>query len=243
LRYDHYLGFFSCRGSAITNNAHRTYFLESDLFPIHADIQGEQWFGDSQKAICLGLGLKWEPVKFAAQRFDLPEGFAHGCKIVVCQPHSLIPSKNWPEDSWIKMLTLLGQRRDDLAFLFVGSPAEAETSERVKAALAGYRVLNACDTNLSEMTGLLQKADLFIGTDSGPGHIASAVGVKSLLLYGPTKPETYRPEGFGGTALWAGASCAPCGLFTCLLSEAPKCECMDLITPLEAANAAEKLLL
>jgi len=58
----------------------------------------------------------------------------------------------------------------------------------------------AGETGLLEATAVLARASVFVGNDSGLGHLASAVGTPTLTLFGPGQPERYRP--WGEQARW-----------------------------------------
>ena len=56
-------------------------------------------------------------------------------------------------------------------------------------------------TTLTQVAAVLSKADLFVGNDSGLGHIASGVGVRTITLFGPGSPQRYRPWGDKGEVI------------------------------------------
>jgi lipopolysaccharide heptosyltransferase I len=92
------------------------------------------------------------------------------------------PSKLWPIDRFRE----LAGRVDDP--LVVWGPGEAERAQAI-----GARV--APPTNLRELAWLLQNAELVIGGDTGPLHLAAALGTKVVGLYGPTDPRRNGPYG------------------------------------------------
>jgi ADP-heptose:LPS heptosyltransferase len=65
------------------------------------------------------------------------------------------------------------------------------------------------------LAGLLAELDAFVGADSGPAHVAAAVQVPTVTLFGPTDPRLTAPLGPAQRALWRQPSCSPCFLREC----------------------------
>jgi heptosyltransferase I len=86
---------------------------------------------------------------------------------------------------------------------------------------------------------LLSRAALFIGTDSGPMHLAAALGTTFLGLYGPTSPGHTAPRIGRGSALYAGFPCSPCDQSTCVRPADP---CMPHHTAEEVFRVAAGIL-
>ncbi len=107
-------------------------------------------------------------------------------------PGSGSDHKNWPERNWADLLAyLIDSTRLDL--LLIGGEAEGERLQRLAAALPPARVRVAQSLPLTELAGLLRACSSFIGHDSGISHLAAAVGLPGLLLWGPTDEEVWRP--------------------------------------------------
>lgn len=109
-------------------------------------------------------------------------------------PGSGSERKNWPEEHWAKLLDwLMSCTRFDL--LLVGGEAEGERLQRLAAALPPIRTRVAQDLPLPALAGLLAGCAGFIGHDSGISHLAGALGLSSLVLWGDTAEEIWRPPG------------------------------------------------
>jgi heptosyltransferase-3 len=107
-------------------------------------------------------------------------------------PGSGSDRKNWPEDRWAELL----QRLVDLTpfnLLMVGGEAEGERLQRLAAALAPMRCRVAQNLPLAELALLLARCQGFIGHDSGISHLAAAVGLPVLVLWGATDEVIWRP--------------------------------------------------
>ena len=104
---------------------------------------------------------------------------------IIIHPGSGSPTKCWPEAQFAALCSAL-ERRGLRAALLCG-PVEIErglTSDHA----------TICPPDLSTLAALLAGARLFIGNDSGPGHIAAAVGTPTLSLFGPTDPRIWSPR-------------------------------------------------
>ncbi len=107
-------------------------------------------------------------------------------------PGSGSERKNWPEEKWAELLQHL-INETDFNFLLVGGEAEGERLQRLAAALPPARVRVAQSRPLAELAQLLQRCTIFAGHDSGISHLAAAVGLPGVLLWGETVEEVWRP--------------------------------------------------
>ena len=117
---------------------------------------------------------------------------------VVIHLGSSSPAKCWPVANFHALANVLQKKGWHTALLC--GPVEREC----QPAVGGLPVLHPPD--LRSLAGLLAKAALFIGNDSGPGHIAAAVGTPTLTLFGPTDPELWAPRGKHSQILQAPAA-------------------------------------
>jgi heptosyltransferase-2 len=97
--------------------------------------------------------------------------------------------KDWPLERWGEFIAGLRHRTPGTVFL-IGGPDHTARAERLLQT-AGAPTVNACDLTLIEAAALLQRSDLFVGSDSGPMNLAAAVGTPAFGLFGPTPVLTY----------------------------------------------------
>jgi heptosyltransferase-2 len=109
-------------------------------------------------------------------------------------PGSGSEKKNWPEENWRQLMEHLA-RGTDLNLLLVGGEAEGDRLQRLAAALPGERIQLAQNLSLSELARRLMCCLGFIGHDSGISHLAAAVGLPTLALWGDTRQSIWRPRG------------------------------------------------
>jgi heptosyltransferase-2 len=118
------------------------------------------------------------------------------------------PAKLWPPERVAALASRLETR--GIRTVLLGSPAASELADRVQAAAAGsLRSLVGRDRP-ALLPALLSELDAFVGADSGPAHVAAAVGVPTVTLFGPTDPRATAPLGPGQQTLWRPPPCAPC---------------------------------
>lgn len=77
----------------------------------------------------------------------------------------------------------------------VGGPADHESVCQLQAALSSMEITVLQEMDLLSMSRFIRQAHLFIGHDSGLSHLAAGLGVPSLLLFGPTDPSRWAPQG------------------------------------------------
>jgi len=107
-------------------------------------------------------------------------------------PGSGSEGKNWPEANWARLLERLvhatGHR-----LLLVGGEAEGERLQRLGATLPPTRSRVAHNLPLAQLAGLLAGCAAYVGHDSGISHLAAAVGLPGVLLWGSTDDNIWRP--------------------------------------------------
>ncbi len=131
----------------------------------------------------------FEPDSLPRLSFQTRAGTSHALAL---HPGSGSERKNWPEANWADLLQYL-IRETDLRLLLVGGEAEGERLQRLAAALPPMRVRIAQSLPLTELAGLLQGCLAFIGHDSGITHLAAALGLPGLILWGDAAEAIWRP--------------------------------------------------
>ena len=120
-------------------------------------------------------------------------------KPVVIHPGSGGAHKCWRLDNFLSVARILAKEGVEVVFLF--GPAEAERFS--EPAIAEIRTAGKLLTNLSlaEVLGVLGCSRGYIGNDSGITHLAAAVGIRTVVVFGPTEPAIYGPLGPAVTIL------------------------------------------
>ncbi|MGZ3607631.1 MAG: lipopolysaccharide heptosyltransferase II [Syntrophales bacterium] len=147
------------------------------------------------------------------------------------------PAKRWfPE-----RFAAVGDRLiEDLSaqVLLFGSREDGKSADLVQQH-ANHRFINlAGKTNLKEAIGVISRCSLFISNDSGLMHVAGALNIPTVAIFGSTNPVTTSPVGERSVIICKGASCSPCLKETCPTDF----RCMDMISVEEVCQTAKGLL-
>ena len=147
------------------------------------------------------------------------------------------PAKQWFPERFAELARRLTE--EGLAeILIVGGPAEVELAGRVEKEAAVPLVNAAGKTTVLQLAALIRRCDLFVGNDTGPMHVADAVGAPIVAIFGPTDVVTTRPCGKNHSIVTVNAECAPCLLRTCPTDH----RCMVGITVDDVEQAVKELL-
>jgi heptosyltransferase-2 len=122
--------------------------------------------------------------------------------------------------------------------IIFGAPPEREMAERIVRAMKGRAINLAGQTSIGELPALLQSCQLFVGNDSGAMHVAGAVGLPVVGIFGPTDPEATRPATPQFTLIREPVSCSPCLLRHCPIDH----RCMTRISTETVFGVARALL-
>jgi ADP-heptose:LPS heptosyltransferase len=126
----------------------------------------------------------------------LPEGEAPRTveALLAVHPGSGSERKNWPEWRWREFLGALIER-EPVRLLLLGGEAESGRLQRLASCLPGARVEVVESRPLTEVARRLETCVAFIGHDSGITHLAAALGMRGLALWGDTSADVWRPRG------------------------------------------------
>jgi len=161
-------------------------------------------------------------------------------------PGSNAPARRWPADRFAAVARALSQ--DGLRVVVMGAPSERAVTERVCRDAPGAVDAGGA-TDLPGLAALLSMCQLVVTNDTGPMHLAGAVGTPTVTLWGPSDPGEVCPVGARDVRVTgAPLPCKPCFKNSCpregagtLLSEAHE-ECMRLITVDEVLTATRAVL-
>jgi ADP-heptose:LPS heptosyltransferase len=128
---------------------------------------------------------------------------------VAIHPGAGAAVKCWPAERWAQVIAAIPA---DVAVLLTGAGEEATRISAIQAG-AARQVATALDLSWDALAALYEQVDLVVGMDSGPLHLATAVGTATVRIYGPTDPAIYGPAGLveHDDVVQAALPCAPCG--------------------------------
>lgn len=147
------------------------------------------------------------------------------------------PAKRWPAEAYAEVLSRLSSA--GCVPIIFGGPEDAETCKAVSEKVRGKHLNLAGGVTLRQFMAILSRLGVFITNDSGPMHIASALGVATVAIFGSTDPTLTGPLSANSRVLIKKTDCSPCfdrvcakGHYRCLMS----------ITVDEVFAAADSLL-
>jgi len=146
-------------------------------------------------------------------------------------------AKCWPPDRFARALNDFLSHRDADVILF-GTAAEAGVSRAIANELHRPPIDLTGKTSIAELPGLLSQCQLFLGNDSGAMHVAAAVGLSVVAVFGPTDPHGTAPVTPRASLVQQKPYCSPCFLRRCPTDH----RCMTAVTP-EMVEAAMRVRL
>ena len=153
------------------------------------------------------LGVHAPHPEFTPQPYLAAEGRTHADQWLADLPYPCIALnvgasrayKRWPLDNWTQVAQTLAQEGRSL--VFVGDKTDAESVAQITPHLTGSFVDLAGKTTLRELASVLEACDLLVSGDSGPMHLAVAVGTPVVAIFGATHPARHGPYGSRNTVL------------------------------------------
>ena len=128
------------------------------------------------------------------------EGIKRGDRLVAINPGAGKPEKRWSVSSFHALADRLATEAA-ARILVLWGPDESHMAREIALGLPGSSVFLAPPTDLGELTALLRRCRLMIANDTGPLHLAAALGTPSLGLFGPTSAVRNGPYGVGNRGL------------------------------------------
>jgi heptosyltransferase-2 len=162
--------------------------------------------------------------------------------VVGIHPGARWETKRWEEEKFDKVCEILNQRPEVKIILF-GDQKDHDLLERISPSTEDQRIFKALNLPLNKFMSLIARCDCFVTNDSGPMHIASALGVPVVAIFGPTHPKLgFSPKGSENVVLTANVKCSPCSLHGEKRCHKKSRYCMDLIEPEMVTAAVERIL-
>ncbi len=190
-----------------------------------------------------------------ALRFPLTAADRDAAAVILCEngvspdepylfihPGTGAALKHWEEARWAKVADELGVA-PGTQVLFSGSAAERSLVKRITAQMQQPATSLAGKTSIAELAACYENALLVLGPDSGPLHLAAAVGAPTVSLYGPADPAEFGPWGptERHTTLASSIGCRPCRVLDWGADEVAWHPCLRDISVSQVVEAAQAL--
>lgn len=149
--------------------------------------------------------------------------------------------KLWPVERFATLVDLVNKEYDAKVLVFAG-PDEVALQRRI-AELTKSSPILVKDIGLKGLAALIQRCHVYIGNDTGPMHIAAAVGTRVIAMFGPTDARRIGPYGNGHIVIAGQTKCSPCHPGPrpgrCKLG---RCPAIESISVDQVAGAVERIL-
>lgn len=172
-----------------------------------------------------------EPDARTAETFIKKSGL-EGKKIILIHPGAAWNTKIWPADNYAELIDMINGGMPDAGTAVAAGKAEEEAAEYIRRKCRKAPAL-ARGLSVGELAALIDRCDVFVGSDSGPLHLAAGLGKSVIGLYGPTDEVRNGPFRARGGVVKSRAGCAGCWKRNC-----PGARCMEDI---KAGEVFEKL--
>lgn len=164
----------------------------------------------------------------------------HGRRWVALHPGARWANKRWPAGHFAELVARVSSRDPEVQFAILGGAADRPLGESIGRAAPGRCVNLMGETSLPEMIEWIRLSELMVTNDTGPMHVAAALGVPVVALFGPTDPRRTGPYRQIDQAVQLRLPCVPCMKDSC---RSPRTmECLNEIHPEAIAVRVATLL-
>ncbi len=143
--------------------------------------------------------------------------------------------KRWSILNYARLADMILEKYD-VKVIFIWGPNELEIVNEIIANMKKKAIV-CCKTTIKQLIELLRRADLYIGGDTGPLHIASTLCIPTVAIFGPKDPILYGPYNENAAIISKELPCSPCRDRTC-----SDPECLTTILPEEVFQAVKQLM-
>ncbi len=185
------IGFQSPRGRELSQFFNNLRHVPRSTHIVDMQLEMLQHLGIENPKVRFDVPRDIEAVRKVEKNLDLLQ---IGEPFVAINPGAGWKSKQWPADRFGQVAKHLGEKYGLRSLVvWAGKEEKKWAGEIVRA--AGDHAAISFATSLSELAAVLRKASLFVSADTGPAHLAAAVGTPVVGLFGPTLPQITGPYG------------------------------------------------
>ena len=182
----------------------------------------------------------WLPERAAVAAAIKRKWHAETQRWIALQPGARWPNKRWPVENYAELVRRLASTYPHFQFVILGDEADRESGAAISR-VDPQRCLDLTGKiSLPEMVEWVRLSELMIANDTGPMHVAAALGRPLLAIFGPTEPRRTGPYRQPGGVVQVNLPCVPCMKSRCSYSK--PLECLRAISPAALFARAEKIL-
>jgi ADP-heptose:LPS heptosyltransferase len=160
--------------------------------------------------------------------------------LIVCAPGCKMQANDWGQERWRQLLGRLGRRYPQYALAMAGAKEDAEACDFAAMDWPGQKINLAGRLSPRESAAAFERAAIFLGSDSGPKHLAASVRTPCVCVFGARNlPGIWFPPGDRNQIVYHQPECFGCGLETCITM---KKKCILEVTVEEMEQAVDRVL-
>lgn len=163
----------------------------------------------------------------------IKENGLEGYKILTIHIGAGNEFRYWGNDNWIKLINLL-TKRSEVKTVLIGAYEDKQAEEEILKESKHSPLSLVGKLNLREVKELISHSSLFVGSDSGPMHIAASTSTPIVALFGPTIPANFAPWQAIASLIEKKFDCRPCKQKRCIYDDF---KCLHSIKPEEVYQA------
>jgi heptosyltransferase-2 len=173
-----------------------------------------------------------------ARKLLAVSGIPANARFMILSPGAAFgAAKRWGDHQFAEAADKLAEEFQ-LAVAIIGSEGERSISESIQNFMKRPATILNGKTSLETLIGLIAESALMLGNDSGPVHLASALGIPAVAVFGATDYIVAAPYGPLGRAVHVPVECSPCWLRECPIDH----RCMTRVSPEMVCDAAREVL-
>jgi ADP-heptose:LPS heptosyltransferase len=184
----------------------------------------------------------WDPCLTAAELEAGASAVAPlaGKKLLVCAPGCKMQANDWEQENWRALLGRVYRKYPDYGLVLAGAQGDFAMCEFAGADWGGAKLNLAGTLNPRESAATFSHAEIFLGPDSGPKHLAACMGVPCVCVFGARDlPGVWFPPGDRNVVVYHQPPCFNCGLETCVEMEKI---CVRSVTVDEMERGVDRVL-
>jgi len=188
------------------------------------------WINSLPQESCVKLDVSQEQARRAEENLLSVRARQDRPRIAIGAGASYGSAKCWPPDRFADFVNRFRLHTDADIILF-GTAAEQQVADAIAAGIRGLSISLVGKTTTADLPALLSRCQLFVGNDSGAMHVAAAVGLPIVAIFGPTDPHGTAPITSRCTIVQEKPFCSPCFLRRCPIDHrcmtCVQCEAVD----------------
>lgn len=210
------------------NHRHEVFYYLNLIAEIENKFFGTRTVLENEPRFDLTIS---EARKQGARKFLEENGVDLQKKIVAfCAGSTNSNAKRWHSESYAELNDKI-QNEWNANVILIGAPDELEVSKAVAEKSKMRPIVLTGKTDLAEAAAILSVCDSLVSNDTGPAHVAAALGTKTVTIFGPTNPLTTKP--WNSEIVYKSVECSPCMLRRCPIDH----RCMTRISAAEVFDS------